>query len=58
MTIFSACATLALELSDMNEDFGAQIDQGVTFLYSIRSQNMIAENCIRILESVIGGLNR
>lgn len=53
MNIFSASAVLALESLHTEEDFSAEIQQGLGFLKGVQAQNLVAEQAIRFLEGII-----
>lgn len=53
MNIFSASAVLALESLHTEEDFSAEIQQGLDFLKGVQAQNLVAEKAIRFLEGII-----
>lgn len=53
MNIFSASAVLALESLHTEEDFSAEIQQGLGFLKGVQAQNLVAEQAIRFLEGLI-----
>lgn len=53
MNIFSASAVLALESLHTEEDFSAEIQQGLGFLKGVQAQNLVAEKAIRCLEGII-----
>lgn len=54
MNIFSASAVLALESSHTEEDFSAEIQQGLEFLKGVQAQNLVAKQAIKFLEGLIG----
>ncbi|KAK7720241.1 hypothetical protein SLS63_009913 [Diaporthe eres] len=53
MNIFAASAALALESLHTEEDFSAEIQQGVEFLERVRAQNLVAEKAIKFLKDII-----
>lgn len=54
MNIFSASAVLAIESSHTEEDFSAEIQQGLEFLKGVQAQNLVAKQAIKFLEGLIG----
>lgn len=53
MNIFAASAVLALESLHTEEDFSAEIQQGLDFLEGVQAQNLVAEEAIRLLKEII-----
>ncbi|KAK2615872.1 hypothetical protein N8I77_002596 [Diaporthe amygdali] len=53
MNIFAASAVLALESLHTEEDFSAEIQQGVDFLEQVQAQNLVAEKAIKFLRDII-----
>lgn len=53
MNIFAASAVLALESLHTEEDFSAEIQQGVDFLEQVQAQNLVAERAIKFLRNII-----
>lgn len=53
INIFSASAVLALESLQTEEDFSAEIQQGLEFLKGVQAQNLVAKQAIKFLEDVI-----
>ncbi|KAL1863892.1 hypothetical protein Daus18300_008041 [Diaporthe australafricana] len=53
MNIFAASAVLALESLHTEEDFSAEIQQGLDFLEGVQAQNLVAEKAIRLLKDII-----
>lgn len=53
MNTFTASAVLALESVHTEEDFSAEIHQGLGFLKGVQAQNLVAEQAIKVLEGII-----
>ncbi|KAI3391241.1 hypothetical protein diail_7676 [Diaporthe ilicicola] len=53
MNIFTASAVLALESLHTEEDFSAEIQQGLEFLEGVQAQNLVAEKAIKFLKDII-----
>lgn len=53
MNIFAASAVLALESLHTEEDFSAEIQQGLEFLEGVQAQNLVAEKAVRLLKEII-----
>lgn len=53
MNTFTASAVLALESVHTEEDFSAEIQQGLEFLKGVQAQNLVAEQAVKVLEGII-----